>query len=406
MIDGESSKETSEKVVKRLNDEDYLFVPRSSLEEADTFDSTESKSETKGSETGLDSNEEFDSRYRTNRKAFLGRHQSKPISAALGDKSDPQKSVETEITSQNILETPIENLTELHIPFHESDITTEDFSETPIENVTTFSPWVIGETLAQRDTNTVTDLQGDEDRHSTTHIMITSEFTTTDNEDIETTEKDTETTEKDKETTEKENETTEKDNETTIKDLETTERDIGMTALEMETTENLFNETIATWEPTEPTEERATFEEEAEESTASFNTESQTEPSIQSQDSVKETKKKKRRVVKKVKRKHTTIVKTTKVKTKKSDSSDEDIKKRIKDEETTASQSDEDTKPETIAYDSNEHENELANELANIDFDSNENKSEATDGELGDDSTYYSEEYKTAGDGFDYYDGN
>ena len=59
-----------------------------------------------------------------------------------------------------------------------------------------------------------------------------------------------------------------------------------------------------------------------------------------------------------------------------------------------------DIKPENIANDSNEHETELAN----ID-DSNENKSEAADDDFKDESAYYSEEYKNAGDGFDYYEG-
>ena len=56
----ETSGETSEKVVKRLNGKNYLFVPKIL---------TEQHEEASGSgitESGLDSNEEFESDFQTN----------------------------------------------------------------------------------------------------------------------------------------------------------------------------------------------------------------------------------------------------------------------------------------------------------------------------------------------------
>ena len=69
VVTDESSMETSEKVVKRLNDKNYLFVPRINLEEDDKNDSSESGPEITDQGKGLDSNEEIGSRFQLNRKA-------------------------------------------------------------------------------------------------------------------------------------------------------------------------------------------------------------------------------------------------------------------------------------------------------------------------------------------------
>ena len=95
VITDESSMETSEKVVKRLNDKNYLYVPRTILKEADKIDLEESEPE-----TGIDSNEEIGSGFRLNRKAFVEGLQPAPspvtfITAITEEITDPQKYFET-----------------------------------------------------------------------------------------------------------------------------------------------------------------------------------------------------------------------------------------------------------------------------------------------------------------------
>ena len=82
----ETSGETSEKVVKRLNGKNYLFVPKIL---------TEQHEEASGSgitESGLDSNEEFESDFQTNRKAeFQPNPDSSPVTI-ITDTTDPKTS--------------------------------------------------------------------------------------------------------------------------------------------------------------------------------------------------------------------------------------------------------------------------------------------------------------------------
>ena len=443
------------------------------------------------SEKGLDSNEEFGSGFRSNRRAFLGAHQPKP---------DPV-TVEPDSTTSTMELTGLENgvfvdslsgdpnvapIKLFDIPtklfLNSEETTSEDIPDTLYDNLTTLAPGddiTGGQTAAQVGTTTVTDLQGVGNEDSTALVTLTSGFDmeTTEKSIDETTEKDTETMEQDNKTTEQDIKTTEQDTEMTEQDTETaeqvnrmveqntemteqntemteqntemteqytemTEQNTEMTEQDTETTEQdtemaeqntevtehvaetTEQDTETTEQSTETTEQEqitantadeqtATaddfvnfVEEESEESTKGSTTESQIELTTQKQKSDKGSKN--RRLVKKVRRKQRTVVKTTRVKTEQSGSSDENINLVSReDEETTTPQRVDDTTPENIdsnefINDSNEHDPTTAS--TNIAKDGNEKKSQDTDDEKDFDA-YYSEEYKNAGDGYDYNEG-
>ena len=337
--------ETSEKVVKRLNDKNYLYVPRTILKEADKIDLEESEPE-----TGIDSNEEIGSGFRLNRKAIVQPAPSPVtfLTVITEEITDPQKLLETtESIKQNIPETTLPP----------SDDTTE------------------ADTASQGVSTTVTDKQAFWNGDSATTIELVSKYGPTDNDIGLTTEQDTETTEEVTEMTVEDNEKTKEVTETTEDNTETTKRD---------------NETSTkkSGESTELLEEDTTAETLAKESTE-FITESQTELSPQSQESSESgNTQNKSRVVKRVRRKKKSLVKTTHVKTKRESSSDEETKR---------------DDASSIQDDSNEHETTSS---TNIDNDSNENviKAEDNSDDL-EDEFIQDGDYKFVGDGYDYNEG-
>ena len=369
VIKDESSMETPEKVVKRLNDKNYLFVPRTILKEADKIDLKESEPETE-----IDSNEEIGSGFQLNRKAIVrGGLQPAPSPVTFLTDSTTQGITEEITDPQKLLE--ITEEINKNIP---------ETTPPPGDDVTE----VVTASLSWGASTTETDIQDIENSDSPTTLELVSKFGTTDNVIGITTEQDTETTEQDSERTEEDTKTTEEVTEMPVEENEKTEEVTETTEENTETTgrENEIS-TKSSGELTKPLEEYTTAETLAKESTE-FMTESQTELSIQSQDNSESGKtQNKSRVVKRVRRKHKTVVKTTRVKTKRESSSDEETKRED---------------ASSIHDDSNEHETTSS---TNIDNDSNENniKAEGSSDEFGDD--FKEDEYKFASDGYDYNEG-
>ena len=381
----ETSGETSEKVVKRLNGKNYLFVPKIL---------TEQHEEASGSgitESGLDSNEEFESDFQTNRKAeFQPNPDSSPVTI-ITDTTDPKTSSGT-----------TEKMTEPLKPFV--------VVTTPILAPNNGNLGInIGEQMfIESEQTTMTD----DDSNSSK--MMTQE------EENETNENEAETT------TETSMEVTETSHEENTTEAEKAEKEDIKESEEDKRVPKQLND---------GEQERKDFENE-------FTTEAQTDYQLSTHqvDNFEEAENTKRtHVVKSTRRKQKTVVKTSQFETKQNSINEDEEFKLVgvsKEEgEKHAVPTEDESEITTIAKiedDSNEKKLETTEDF--LDDDSNENKIETTE-DLDDDSNenkdekwselksedfkdeeidgtkdendsvYFSEEYRDIGDGSDYNEG-
>ena len=381
----ETSGETSEKVVKRLNGKNYLFVPKIL---------TEQHEEASGSgitESGLDSNEEFESDFQTNRKAeFQPNPDSSPVTI-ITDTTDPKTSSGT-----------TEKMTEPLKPFV--------VVTTPILAPNNGNLGInIGEQMfIESEQTTMTD----DDSNSS--IMMTQE------EENETNENEAETT------TETSMEVTETAHEENTTEAEKAEKEDIKESEEDKRVPKQLND---------GEQERKDFENE-------FTTEAQTDYQLSTHqvDNFEEAENTKRtHVVKSTRRKQKTVVKTSQFETKQNSINEDEEFKLLgvseEEGETRAVPTEDESEITTIAKiedDSNEKKLETTEDF--LDDDSNENKIETTE-DLDDDSNenkdekwselksedfkdeeidgtkdendsvYFSEEYRDIGDGSDYNEG-